>query len=168
MHDSRHIVVGLLADASELDVAAQEDERLRDNQVPLRVVLLAADVAVGDGDDEIDERIEGILLEAVHVLDERVAVRARHDGEVGVDETERQVVHVLGAEAYEELLLIERRTQADHDAHVAPQLVRVLVLEYEVLEYVEGALAVVLEYAREQAAEVDTLVPVHALFIYIF
>jgi hypothetical protein len=35
----------------------------------------------------------------------------------------------LGVQAYEELLLIQRWIQADDDAHVAPQLVRIGVLE---------------------------------------
>jgi hypothetical protein len=42
-------------------------------------------------------------------------------------------------------------------------LVRVLVLVYEVLEDVESIPAVVFKNAREQAAEVDALVPIDAL-----
>lgn len=59
------------------------------------VVFLAAYVAVGDGYDQVDERIEWILFKTIHVLDERVSVRARHDREVSVYHAQWQIVHML-------------------------------------------------------------------------
>jgi hypothetical protein len=59
------------------------------------VELLTADMTISDGYDKIDKRIERILLEAVHVLDESVTIRAGHNGEMSVDHAQRQMVHVL-------------------------------------------------------------------------
>lgn len=40
----------------------------------LCVVFLTTNVTISDGNDQIDERIERILLETVHVLDKRVSI----------------------------------------------------------------------------------------------
>lgn len=128
----------------------------------LGVVLLAAYMAISDGNYQIDERIERTLLEAVHILDERVSIRAGHYGKMSIDETQRQVVHVFGAETNEVLLLTKRRAQTYDYAYIAPQLVRALVLHYEVFEYVKSVLAVVFEDASDETRERNRLVPVHA------
>lgn len=71
------------------------------------VVLLTTNMTISDRYDEVNKRIVGILFEAVHVFDESVPIRARHDRKVRIDQTQRQMIHVLCAETNKELLLIE-------------------------------------------------------------
>jgi len=75
--------------------------------VSIRVVFLATDVTVGNRNDQVNKRIIRVLLKAVHVLDKSVSVCSGHDGKVGVYQTKRQVVHVLGTQANKKLLLVQ-------------------------------------------------------------
>jgi hypothetical protein len=70
-------------------------KNLRDEQVATCVEFLATDVAISDCYDQVNKRIEGILLEAVHVFDKRVTICARHNRKMSVYHTKRQMVHVL-------------------------------------------------------------------------
>lgn len=119
------------------------------------IVLLTTDVTVRDGNNQINEWIVWILLEAVHVLNKCVAIGARHDGKVSIDQTQRQMIHVLCTEANKELLLVEGRIKTDDKANIAPQFIRVLELDNEVFKDVEGILAVVLQDAGDETGEVD-------------
>ncbi|RNA04887.1 hypothetical protein BpHYR1_046008 [Brachionus plicatilis] len=59
---------GFLAYASKLDVSSQKDQGLRNQQMTFGVVFLAANVTIGNGNDQIDEWIERILFKTIHVL----------------------------------------------------------------------------------------------------
>lgn len=127
------------------------------------IVLLTTDVTIRDGNNQINEWIVWILLEAVHVLNKCVAIGARHDGKVSIDQTQRQMIHILCTEANKELLLVKGRIKTDDKANIAPQFIRVLELDNEVFKDVEGILAVALQDAGDETGEVDRFVPVHAL-----
>jgi hypothetical protein len=160
MHDTAHIVVCLLANASKLDIPSEKDQRLRHKQMSLGIVLLTRNVTISYRYDQINERVEGRLLETIHILDKSIPICARHDGKVCVYQAKRQVVHMLGAQSNKVLLLAQRGTQTNDNAHVRPEFIRVFVLQNEVFEYVEGTFAIVLEYARDETREVDRFVPV--------
>lgn len=153
------------------------------------IVLLTTYMTISDCYDKINKRIERILLEAVHVFDKSVSVRARHDGKVSVYDAQRQMIHELSSQTNEKLLLIQRRIQTDHDTHITPKFIWVLKLmvliceilnnnnriwfileakiifrltyfDYEMLENIERILAIVFENACYKTRETNRLVPI--------
>ena len=87
------------------------------------VIFLATDVTIGNRNNQINERIVRILLETIHILNQSISIRAAHNGEMRINQTQRQMVHEFGAQSNEKLLLIQRRKQADHNPHITPQFV---------------------------------------------
>ena len=59
------------------------------------IVFLATDVTIRDRNDQVNERIRRTLFKAIHIFYKGISVRARHDSEMGVYHTKRQMIHVL-------------------------------------------------------------------------
>jgi hypothetical protein len=61
---------------------------LRNDQMPLCIILLTAYMAIGDRDYQIDKRIKWVLFETIHIFNQSISIRARHNCKMGVDQTQ--------------------------------------------------------------------------------